>query len=122
MVAFRVAFGALMTIAVVRYFAHGWIDQMFVAPRFFFSYEGLEWVRPWPAPWMHVHFAVLGVLAVSIALGSCYRLSTALFCLGFTYAHLIDKTNYLNHYHLITVVSLLLVFLPLHRAVSLDAW
>ena len=46
--AFRIAFGALMLVAVLRYFAHGWIEQVFVAPQVFFPYPGLEWVVPLP--------------------------------------------------------------------------
>jgi vitamin K-dependent gamma-carboxylase len=71
---------------------------------------------------MHVHFILLAVLAVGIALGCFYRLCAALFFLGFTYVELIDQTNYLNHYYLISLLSGLLVFLPAHRAWSVDAW
>ena len=35
---------------------------------------------------------------------------------------LIDKTTYLNHYYWVSLASLLMVFLPLHRTASLDAW
>ena len=42
--------------------------------------------------------------------------------MGFTYVELIDKTNYLNHYYWVTLVSLLMVFLPLHRSMSVDQW
>ncbi len=48
LVAFRVAFGAVMLVAVARYFAHDWIGQFFVAPRVFFPYPGLEWIVPLP--------------------------------------------------------------------------
>ena len=46
LVAFRVAFGALMVVAISRYFAHDWIGQFFVTPRLFFPYPGLEWIVP----------------------------------------------------------------------------
>jgi hypothetical protein len=70
---------------------------------------------------MYVHFAAMGVLALCIAAGLYYRASVVGFGLLFAYAHLIDKTNYLNHYHLVTCLCLLMAFLPLHRAASLDA-
>ena len=108
--AFRVAFGVLMFVAVVRYFAHDWIEQFFVAPRVFFPYPGLEWIVPLPAAGMYALFAALGVLALCVAVGLWYRASVALFCLGFTYVHLIDRTNYLNHYYLVSLLSLLIVF------------
>lgn len=120
-VAFRVAFGVLMVIAVARYVAYGWIDQLFVAPRVFFPYPGFEWIVPLPAWAIYGLFGALGAAAVGIALGLWYRASALLFCLGFTYAHLIDRSNYLNHYYLVSLVAALLVILPLHRAGSLDA-
>jgi vitamin K-dependent gamma-carboxylase len=115
---FRVLFGLVMVWAVARYFAHGWIAAQFDAPRVFFPYEGLEWVRPLPHPWMHVLFAGIGVCAALVAIGLWYRPAIVLFTLGFTWAHLCDKTNHLNHYHLVTLVSFLMWFLPLDRALS----
>src|SRR5688572_30536471 len=73
--AFRIAFGLLMFIAVVRFFAHGWIHDYFLEPRHFFPYLGFEWVRPWPGLGMYVHFAAMGVLALCIAAGLYYRAS-----------------------------------------------
>lgn len=119
--AFRVAFGLLMFAAVVRYFAHGWIAEYYVEPTHFFSYLGFEWVRPWPGVGMYVHFAVMGVLALSIAAGLYYRASVVGFGVLFAYAHLIDKTNYLNHYYLVICLCFVMALLPLHRRASLDA-
>lgn len=119
---FRVLFGMLLFVAMLRYFAYGWIDEFYVAPLFYFSYAGLEWLQPLPAPWMFALFATLAVCALCIALGFHYRLAAAAFTLGFSYVHLLDKTNYLNHYYLISWLALLLVLLPLHRTWSIDAW
>jgi len=119
--AVRIAFGLLMLVAVARYFVHGWIAELFVAPTYFFPYAGLAWIRPWPGAGMYLHFAALGILALAIAAGYRTRASAALFCVGFTWVHLIDKTNYLNHYYLISLVAGLLAVLPADRAASLDA-
>lgn len=118
--AFRIVFGALCVAMVGRYFAHGWIADFYLRPHVFFPYPGLEWIRPWPGIGMYVHFAVIGVAAAALMLGLFTRLSAAVFCLGFTYAHLIDRTNYLNHYYLISLVALLLVAVPSGDAASLD--
>ena len=71
---------------------------------------------------MHLHFALLGVFALGIAVGYRYRVCALAFFLGFTYVELLDKTNYLNHYYWVTLVSLLMVFLPLHHFASVDRW
>jgi hypothetical protein len=120
--AFRFLFGLMMAGAMIRYLAKGWVTQFYVAPKYYFSYPGFAWVHPWPDTWMHVHFVLLAVFALGMAVGFFYRICAALFFLGFTYVELIDQTNYLNHYYLISLLSGLMIFLPAHRAWSLDAW
>lgn len=121
LVFFRIAFGLLMFWEITRYFSHDWIRRYWIDPVFLFSYEGFEWIRPWDGNGMYIHFLVLAVLALFIAMGLAYRLSSLLFFLGFTYVFLLDKTHYLNHFYLISLLSGLLVFLPLNRRFSLDA-
>ena len=119
--AFRIAFGALGVAMVVRFAANGWIGELLLAPEHRFAYTGLWWVRPWPDWAMHAHFALTGIAAAGVALGYRYRLSIASFFLLFTYAEALDKTTYLNHYYLVSLLSLLMIFMPLHRVWSLDA-
>jgi vitamin K-dependent gamma-carboxylase len=91
--AFRIGFGLLMLVLVLRFFAHGWIAEYFITPQHFFPHYGFEWVRPWPGIGMYLHFAALGVLALLITAGAAYRFSVLAFTVLFAYAHLIDKTN-----------------------------
>lgn len=119
----RVAFGLLMLVAVIRFFAHGWIHDFYIAPDYTFSYPGLSFIRRWPGPWMYVHFAVLGGLAICIAAGVAFRASAALFCVAFTYVELLDQTHYLNHYYLVSLLSGLCAFTPIGRRVrSVPRW
>ena len=118
---FRIAFGLLGVAMVLRFVANGWISEVYVEPAHHFSYYGFGWVRAWPGWGMHAHFALLGLASLGVALGYRYRLSIAAFFLLFTYIELIDKTTYLNHYYFVSLMSLLMVFLPLHRSWSLDA-
>jgi len=119
---FRILFGLLMATAIVRFMAKGWVSQLYLEPVFHFAYPGFEWIRPWPGALMYAHFVLLAVLALGVALGFHYRVCITLFFLGFTYVELIDQTAYLNHYYLISLLSGLMIFLPAHRAWSLDAW
>ncbi|MGH3088243.1 MAG: HTTM domain-containing protein [Rubrobacteraceae bacterium] len=118
---FRVGFGLIMVWEVCRYFYYGWIGPFYIEPSFHFTYYGFGWVAPWPGIGMRVHFVALGVLAAFIALGLFYRLCMALFFVGFTYVFLLDQSWYLNHFYLVSLVSLLMIFAPAHRAFSLDA-
>jgi vitamin K-dependent gamma-carboxylase len=120
--AFRIVFGALMLIATLRFIASGWIADYYEMPRHFFHYAGFEWVRPWPGAGMYIHFAAMAVLATLVILGIHARKSVAAFGVLFAYAHLIDKTNYLNHYYLVIVVALLLAALPAGEVGSVDGW
>ena len=70
---------------------------------------------------MYAHFVLLGIASLGVAFGYRYRVSITAFFLLFTYVELIDKTTYLNHYYWVSLVSLLMVFMPLHRTASLDA-
>lgn len=119
--AFRILFGLLMAIAVVRVMALGWVDEFYVRPTFHFTWDLFPWVRPLPGRLMHLHFGALALLAFAVAAGLHYRLCAGLFFVGFTYVELIDKTVYLNHYYLASLLSGLLVVLPAHRAWSVDA-
>lgn len=120
--AFRIMFGLLMAGAMIRFLAKGWVNELYVLPKFHFPYDGFGWVQALPAGWMHAHFVALTILALMVALGFFYRAATILFCLGFTYVELIDQTTFLNHYYLISLLSGILIFLPAQRAWSIDVW
>lgn len=118
----RILFGLLMTVAVVRFVSNGWAHELLVAPSYHFTYWGFDWVKPFSHGAMLLFFTVMGLAAVSLALGFFTRLSAAIFCALFTYAELIDKATYLNHYYLASLLSLLFVFVPSETLWSIDAW
>ena len=119
--AFRIIFGLLGLAAVVRFAAKGWISDLYVEPVHHLPYYGFGWVQAWPEWGMYCHFGLLGLASLGVVLGYRYRLSITAFFLLFTYIELIDRTTYLNHHYLVSLVSLIMVFLPLHRVWALDA-
>ena len=42
----RILFGALMFASLVRFWANGWIEKLYLEPLFHFSFYGFEWVKP----------------------------------------------------------------------------
>lgn len=112
-------FGLLMAFAMIRFLSNGWVEELYLKPKFFFPF--VSWASPLPAFWMYALFVGLAVLSLCVAVGFCYRICTALFFLGFTYIELLDQTTYLNHYYLISLLSALMIFLPAHRLWSMDA-
>jgi hypothetical protein len=116
----RIVFGAILLWEIYRYFTHNWISSYYIEPSFLFTYYGFSWVKPWPGSGMYIHFFALGLLAVCIVVGFCYRIAATLFFIGFTYVFLLDQTHYLNHFYFVSLISFLLIFLPANRALSLD--
>jgi vitamin K-dependent gamma-carboxylase len=120
--AFRAILGGLLFLSIVRFWAYGWIEEIYIRPPFHFTYLGFEWVRPWPGWGMYAHFAALAISALCLCLGVFSRASAIAFCLLFTYAELIEKASYLNHYYFVSLACLLLAAVPSGASLSLDAW
>ena len=120
--AYRVLFGLAMAISMERFIAYGWIDTLLVAPRFRFHYWGFAWVEPLSRGSTYALFWTLAALALAIAAGLAFRVTSVLFALGLTYVQLIDVSTYLNHYYLAGLIAWLFALSPASRSWSLDAW
>ena len=118
---FRVIFGALMLFSTIRFWYNGWIEDFYIAPSYFFSYWGLDWIIPYGPTFIYSLFILMALSAVGIMLGLFFRASSLLFFLSFTYIELIDKTTYLNHYYFVSLMAFLLLLTPAHRAFSIDS-
>ena len=118
---FRVALGLLLFGSTVRFWAKGWIDQLYIQPKFFFTFYGFEFVQPL-GEYTYVLFAICAVSALMVALGMFYRISATALFLSFSYIELIDKSTYLNHYYFISMICLMMIFLPAHVYFSFDTW
>jgi hypothetical protein len=117
---FRIAFGLVMLISTLRFIARGWIYEFYILPHYFFTFPGFEWIKPFGAAGMYLVFGLMAVACLFIMLGLFYRLSVLTFFLSFTYVELIDKTNYLNHYYFVSIITFLLLLVPAQRYFSLD--
>ncbi|MGK0454913.1 MAG: hypothetical protein ACJAYY_002400 [Paraglaciecola sp.] len=121
LVVFRLFFGIMMLASIIRFWANGWIEKLYIVPKFFFSYDGFSWIQPL-GNFTYVLFFICGLTALCIAFGFKYRLAIILFFLSFTYIELMDKSTYLNHYYFISVLSFFMIFLPANATFSLDAF
>ena len=116
---FRLGFGILMTISIIRFWQKGWIETLYLDPSFHFSFYGFEWVKP-IGEYTYLIFLVCAISAFMVAIGYKYYLSIIIFFLSFTYIELMDKTTYLNHYYFISILSFLMIFLPCNAKFSID--
>jgi len=111
----------MLFLSIVRFWAKGWIETLYIQPKYFFPFYGFEFVVPL-GNYTYLLFAFCGLMALLMAIGLFYRLAAIGLFLSFTYIELIDKTTYLNHYYFISMICLLLIFLPSHVYFSLDAY
>ena len=117
---FRVGFGILMTLSMIRFVSKGWVEKLYLEPSFHFSFYGFEWVKPF-GDMTYLLFIISCTSAFFVALGYKYRLSIIIFFLSFTYIELMDKTTYLNHYYFISILSFLMIFLPANSYFAIDS-
>lgn len=117
---FRIFFGLMMLFSLIRFWSNGWIKTLYIDPNFHFKYFGFNWVSDW-GQYTYLLFIICGLSTILITLGIFYRFGMAIFFLSFTYIELIDKTTYLNHYYFISVLALLLLFIPANATFSIDS-
>ena len=116
---FRVGFGLMMFYSIMRFYFMGWIEKVYVLPDFHFKYYGFEWV-PKIGEYTYLLFFICAITSIMITIGFRYRLAIVSFFICFTYIELLEKTVYLNHYYFISILSFLLIFLPLNAIFSVD--
>ena len=98
----------------------GWLENQLTDPILHFSYYGFDWIEPISVTGMYLVFIIMMISSIFISLGFIYRVSTIVFFLCFTYIELIDITYYLNHYYFVSLVALMLIFVPANKHFSLD--
>ncbi len=118
---FRIGFGLMMFFSIVRFWSKGWIETLYIEPKFHFTYYGFEWVKPF-GDYTYLLFVICGLSAFFVAIGFKYRLAIITFFLSFTYIELMDKSTYLNHYYFISIMSFVLIFLPANVSFSVDSF
>ncbi len=110
-----------MLFGTSRFLINGWVEQLYIEPTFYFTYLGFGWVKPLEGNVMYVPFVLMIVSSISIMFGLFYRWGAAIFFVCFTYVELLDKSNYLNHYYFVSLISFLMIWVPANTRFSLEA-
>jgi hypothetical protein len=118
---FRLATGCMLFFGIVRFWLNGWIHELYIKPKYFFSFYGFDFIKPL-GNYTYLLFIICAVAAIMVAIGFWYRQAIVILFLSFTYIELMDKSTYLNHYYFNTLVLFLMMFLPAHRYFSVDAY
>lgn len=118
---YRMAIGFMLLASIIRFWAKGWIGELYIRPLHFFSFYGFEFVKPL-GNYTYLLFFICGAASLMVALGMFYRIASIVLFSSFTYIELMDRSTYLNHYYFMSLVLFILMFLPAHRYFSVDAW
>ncbi len=118
---FRVFFGLMMLYSSLRFLAKGWVKELYIDTTFHFKYWGFTWVEPLGNFGTHALFIAIAISAFLVTMGWFYRAAIVSFFVLFSYAELMDATNYLNHYYFISIVAFMLIWLPANATFSVDA-
>lgn len=116
---FRVIYGLFMAYEIANYIFTGMVRAFFVSPKLNFPYEGLEWLKPLPAPALSALLFVLLGCSILIMLGLFMKWSARVFAVLYLYLFLLDKSLYNNHIYLFILLAVLLSFTDADQFLSL---
>ena len=111
----------MIFLSIVRFWINGWIEQLYIQPKYYFPFYGFEFVKPF-GDYTYLLFLICGICSLLVAAGLFYRLAITMLFLSFTYIELIDKSTYLNHYYFMSLILMLMIFLPAGKYFSVDAY
>lgn len=121
-VTFRILFYAIVAWEAWRFIELDWVGMFYSDIEFYFTYWPFDFIHPWPGNGMIIHLWVLAGVALCAMCGVFYRLSATACFLLFTYVFLLEKARYINHIYLTCLLTFMMIFLPVHRTWSFDAW
>jgi len=121
LIVFRILFGLLCFLESIGAIFTGWIKRTLIEPEFTFTFIGFEWLQPLPGDWMYAYYILMGVFGFLIMIGYKYRFSTIMFSIMWIATYLMQKSSYNNHYYFLSLLSVVMIFLPANAYFSVDA-
>jgi hypothetical protein len=121
LILFRITFGLLIAAESIVAIFTGWVKKNLIDPTVPIPHIGFDFLVPLPGNGMYFYFTTMGILGVLIAFGYKYRFSLGLYTLLWSSVYLMQKASYNNHYYLLILVCLIMLFLPANQYASLDA-
>ncbi len=120
LIVFRMLFGFLLFAETLGAILTGWVYRNLIGPEYTFPHIGFDWLQ-WPAWAVYAQFITMSILGLFVMAGYFYRRSLAVFTLLWTCAYLAQKVSYNNHYYLLLLVCVIMLWLPANADASIDA-
>lgn len=118
---FRMAFGFLLACEAFGHIATGALYKHFLEPQFTFTFIDFSFLKVLPSPLMYGLFILMGIAGLCVMLGYKYRVAMTFYAVAWAYVYLLQKTSYNNHYYLLMLLNFIMIGLPAHQSLSLDA-
>ncbi len=120
LIVFRIIFGILISLESFGAIFTGWVTKTLVEPKFTFNFIGLDFLQPLPGNGMYFYFALMGVFGIFVTIGYKYKWGLGAFTIMWTCVYLMQKASYNNHYYLLVLLCLIMLFLPANKYFSVD--
>lgn len=116
---FRICFGLLLAYEIDFKFKVKKVDELH-ASHLSFKYPFFEWVPDASENVAYgLHFALIG-LALLVAAGAFYRITSALTFVLLSYYFLAERTLFINHIYLYCLLAGIMALIPAHNMLSVD--
>lgn len=111
--------GTLLTVAV-GILLSGRVPDLFMQPGVRFYYPLAPFVRPLSGNLPYAHLTVIVGAAIAVLLGWRTKICAVTLCAGTVYWFLLDPLMYSDDFYLITLMTVLLAWVPVNRWMSAD--
>ena len=79
LVVFRILFGLIMAISLIRFIFKGWVYDCYILPKLHFKFYGFSWIEPLGEIGMCVIFILMIIACIMIMTGYLYRIAIIYF-------------------------------------------
>ena len=118
---FRIVFGLVMTVWSLVLIMDGDPYTLFTHDPYHFSYWGFWWLKPLSGDGMAIVYYLMLLASVFITIGYKYRLAICTLFLGKLYVFLLVPADFGNRPYFILLLTIILIAIPAHGALSVDA-
>lgn len=121
LVLFRMIFGLLIFLEAWGAIATGWVYRAFIEPDYNFPFIDFSFLEPLPGNGMYFYYIIMGLAGMMVMFGFYYRWGIGIYTIMWAGVYFMQKTNYNNHYYLLTLLCALMWLVPANGWGSYDA-
>ncbi len=103
-------FGVIILLQVYSYVKFDFIKSGILAPKFLFSFDFFEFVKPMPESAMKFILFLIFASGVLLIINRLRKVALGIFIFCFSYFFLLEKSYYNNHFYLFILIAFIFLF------------